>query len=430
MARLMFTTTGGFQAAPEQAIQPPTVVPCNPALQQLALARKVLLLQGPVGPFFDRLTRWLVGNGASVSRVVFHAGDVRDCTACAPIRFEGQADAWPAFFESLLAELQADAVVLFGQSRRHHAAAIERAQELGLPVIVLEEGYLRPAFVTMELGGVNGSSTTLDNYRWEPGAPGLLVHAKKPSSRPEFWEMAGHACRHYWSLHWGGPLSPDYRHHRQTDVWHHSRYWLWSWAQKHLHLAHDHACVRRLADRPYFFVPLQHEGDSQIAHHSPYPEIKAFVADVIESFAVHAPKDCFLVFKTHPHARGGPSYRPFIRQLSAGQGLAERVLHLVEGHTPTLVKNAQGVVLINSTVGVQALLRRKPLAVLGNAVYKRPGLYFEGTLDDFWTDAAPPDAWVARQFVEQLIALTQVPCRIYAKADEPLTWHVQSDEAA
>ena len=35
----------------------------NPALTALLQSHSVLLLQGPVGPFFDRLTHWLKGNG-------------------------------------------------------------------------------------------------------------------------------------------------------------------------------------------------------------------------------------------------------------------------------------------------------------------------------------------------------------------------------
>ena len=424
MARLMFTSTGGCAAAPDQRSTHP--VPCNPALQRLAQARRVLLLQGPVGPFFDRLTRWLVANGASVHRVAFQAGDLGDCRTCTPIRFEGGLEDWPAFFSRLLGELGIDAVVLFGQSRKHHSLAIRQAKQAGVAAIVLEEGYVRPGFLTMELDGVNGLSHTLDVYRWDPDAPGLTVHAQRPARRDDFWKMAGHACRHYWHQYWGAAVSPKYQHHRSTDIWHHSRYWVWSWVHKQVRMAPDAARVRWLPDRPDYFVPLQHEGDSQITHHSPYPEIKAFIHDVLISFAAHGPQDAQLVFKTHPHARGGPSYRRFIRRLARELGIQGRVLYLVEGHTPTLVEHADGVVLINSTVGVQALARRKPLAVLGHAIYKRPGLFYDGALDDFWTEAPPPDDALVGRFLEDLVALTQAPCRVYADADEPLLWKVES----
>ena len=220
-------------------------------------------------------------------------------------------------------------------------------------------------------------------------------------------------------------VSPQYQHHRPTNIWFHSRYWVWSWTYKHLRLAPDTVRARSIKDTPYFFVPLQHEGDSQITHHSPYPEIKAFIREVLESFARCGPDEALLVFKTHPHARGGPSYRRYIEALARTLGIRGRVLLLIEGHTPTLVDNAEGVVLINSTVGLQALRRRKPLAVLGQAVYRRPGLYFDGELDEFWTEAPPPDVEHSSHFLQQLLALTQVPCRVYGDADEPLLWRLE-----
>lgn len=426
MARLMFTSSGVFQAVPQQG-RSLTPVSCNPALQRLAQARHVLLLQGPVGPFFDRLTRWLRANGADVHRVIFQAGDAADCRACEPIPFDGGPADWPAFISSLVEELGVDAVVLFGQSRKHHAEAIRQAHQRGIPAIVLEEGYIRPGFLTMELNGVNGLSGTLDEFTWQTDVPGPTVHVDKPARKDEFWSMARHACRHYWHQYWAAPVSATYQHHRSADIWQHSLYWVRSWIHKHLRLARDAACVRSLKDQPYFFVPLQHEGDSQITHHSPYPEIKAFIHDVIRSFAGHADKDALLVFKTHPHSRGGPSYRGFIEDMARRSGIEKRVMLLVEGHTPTLVDNAQGVILINSTVGVQALVRRKPLAVLGQAVYKREGLYFDASLDEFWTEAAPPDEAQTRHFLTQLIALTQVPCHVYGRDDAPLLWRATPD---
>jgi capsule polysaccharide modification protein KpsS len=57
-------------------------VSANPALTALLQSRSVLLLQGPVEPFFDRLTHWLKGNGVpTVNRVAFSGGDEWDCNA-------------------------------------------------------------------------------------------------------------------------------------------------------------------------------------------------------------------------------------------------------------------------------------------------------------------------------------------------------------
>ena len=427
--RLLFealTDQTGAEAVRPQAAGALTAVPCNPALLALARARHVVLLQGPVGPFFDRLSRWLLARGANVSRVAFQPGDECDSRCVQPLRYKGDLAHWPTWFDALVASLGADTVVLFGQSRRHHALALERARALGLNAVVLEEGYIRPGFITMELDGVNASSITLDRFIWdEPSARTDESALRRPASpAAPFWRMATAACRHYWHLHWRPPFSPEYRHHRPTNVWQHARYWLWSWARKAVRALPDALHARALRDRPYFFVPLQHEGDSQITHHSPYPQNIAFIEHVIRSFAAHAPADALLVFKTHPHARGGPRYEREAKRMARELRLEHRVRHLVEGHTPGLVERARGVIVVNSTVGLQALHRGKPLAVLGQAIYKRPGLHHEGSLDSFWTGGRAADPETARRFLRQLIALTQLPCNVYGAASEPLAWPV------
>jgi capsular polysaccharide export protein len=423
MARLLFSTEEERVAATRQQLE---AVSCNPALLTLAFARSVLLLQGPVGPFFDRLAGWLQRYGKAVHRVAFHPGDVADSRVLTPIPYTGTTAAWRERFEQLLRELRIDAVVLFGQSRPHHQAARAVCALRGIPAVVMEEGYIRPGFATMELDGVNAESSTLDRFVLAPAAPGPVVTTVRPPRVPgQFRRMARHACFHYWQLYWKKPLSADYEHHRATDIWFHTRYWIRSGLRKQLNRVHDQATVQSLAGRPYYFVPLQYDGDTQITHHSQYPRVTTFVEEVIGSFAGHAPADALLVLKTHPHARGGPCDGRRIAALAAANGIDDRVVHLVEGHTPTLVRNARGVVLVNSTVGVQAIARCKPLAVLGDAIYKRPGLHHAGPLETFWTRGSGPDASQAQAFLQQLIGLTQVPCDLYGAANAPLDWTIE-----
>lgn len=297
-------------------------------------------------------------------------------------------------------------------------------------MVVLEEGYVRPGFVTMELGGVNGFSRTMSLYSWQPDAPGMTVQTQKPrSSEHQFRQMAWFACRHYWAMHWGLQASRHYRHHKSTSIWHHSHYWVWSLLKKNLHLPRDNSRVKWLSNQTYFFVPLQHDGDSQIVHHSPFEENTEFIITVLRSFAHHAPLDALLVFRQHPHSRGGRGHGRLIRSLAAELGVGHRVVHLVEGHTPTIVTQARGVVVINSTVGLQALMRHKPLMVLGDALYDRPGLSFQGELHRFWADCPAPDAEQADAFLRSLIALTQAPCNVYGRSDEPLLWTVAEQPA-
>ncbi|WP_167784740.1 capsular biosynthesis protein [Ramlibacter rhizophilus] len=403
----------------------PQCVGANPALLRLMQARRVLLLQGPVGPFFDRLADWLKQRGTDVARVAFNGGDLRDCRSVQPVVFDKGPAQWPHFLEQLLHLWEPDTIVLFGQCRSHHRVARELAGRRRLALIVTEEGYFRPGHLTMELDGVNGLSTTLNRFFWDPAA---VPSVSLPPAGRETWlwqKMALHACAHYLALWRGRKAFPDYEHHRETSVLNYSSYWIGSLAKKYLRALPDHLTTSNLSASSYFFVPLQLESDSQITQHSRFPGIADFVVEVMHSFARHASDHMQLVFKQHPHSRGGPGHAALIRATARELRIAGRVVHLVEGHTPTLVENALGVVVINSTVGLQALARRRPLKVMGEALYNQPGLTFQGDLDSFWFERPAPRARIVAGFLEQLRNLTQVPCHVYGLRDTPLPWPVE-----
>ncbi len=407
----------------------------NPALLQLHRARKVLLLQGPVGPFFDRLTQRLQQGGASVHRVVFQGGDRHDCQAVQPIAYQQSLAQWPAVCRALVEDLGIDCIVLFGQSRKYHQPAMALAKSLGLCLVVLEEGYLRPGFVTMELGGVNGYSQTLDQYVWRPvaGANRAPRHTEvgvaaqgiqADISARHFQKMAWHASKHYIAMWRDRRQFAQYQHHRPTQPLGYAVYWLRSWLRKLLKRGPDRAQQAQLltSTQPYFLVPLQHDGDAQIRHHSPFSENAEFIIQVLLSFSRHASVDARLVFRQHPHARGGPGHGSLIHRLAIELGLGPRVVHMVEGDTPDLAQHSAGVVLINSTVGLQAIERGAPLMVMGDALYKRDGLCFMGPLDEFWRHAKPPRPEAAQRFLAQIKNLTQASASVYALRDEALRW--------
>ena len=117
----------------------------------------MLLLQGPVGPFFKRLAADLRGAGAQVHKVNFNAGDWLFYPRGA-IAYRGTMDEWPAFTEALLKRLRIDVVLLFGDNRPVHRMAHAVATRLGVEIGVFEEGYVRPDYITLERFGVNGFS--------------------------------------------------------------------------------------------------------------------------------------------------------------------------------------------------------------------------------------------------------------------------------
>lgn len=398
-------------------------VALNPALSTLSGSRRVLQLQGPVGPFYDRMVQWLQRCGAQVDRVVFHGGDRADCRSIRPIEFLGSPQSWPGFLHELIASRGIDCVVLFGQSRDYHRIAIEELAQTGIPVVVLEEGYFRPGFVTMELGGVNGYSSTIQRFSWQAAQPGGI---EPDVSQHHFRKMALHACRHYMAMHQARGEFTSYQHHRVTNPYFYAAYWVRSWVRKYRRTGPDLDVQRQLfaGPEPYFFVPLQFDGDAQITQHSRYPENVHFIIEVMRSFATHAPDNARLVFKQHPHARGGLSHSNLIFSLAEELGMSRRVIHLTEGDTPDLAEHAAGVVLINSTVGFQALERNAPLMVMGEAIYKRADLTHNGSLDDFWSNPKRPARSVVESFLLQVKNLTQAPASVYANRDEPLNWPV------
>jgi capsular polysaccharide export protein len=397
-------------------------VDSNPALTALLQSRSVLMLQGPVGPFFDRLALWLKGKGVPlVNRVAFSGGDVWDCKALLPMRFSGALVEWPIYLQNLISTFKVDCIVLFGQARPHHAKAKVFASLLGIKVVVVEEGYFRPHYLTMELGGVNGYSSTLERYSYSfetpPPAPEQSVNAFVQSVR-----MGWYAAVHYAALSWWHSKFPFYQHHKNTSVLQQASYWLRSWAKKAIHHRADTRKLASLESGSYFFVPLQHDLDAQIEFHSAFGKNTDFIEQVMNSFALHAPSHSLLVIKQHPMSRGGKGHGAIVATKAKELGISDRVVFLSEGKAGVLVKKALGVVCINSTVGLIALQQGKPLCLLGEAVYGDFDGVFKGGLDAFWHVRPQVQSLLCLRELVVLQQLTQMPGDLYAPASVPLPW--------
>ena len=131
-------------------------VQANPCLGVLAESRSVLMLQGPVGPFFDRLTVWLKAQGVpEVNRVVFSGGDQWDCQQVPHLVFKGDLADWPAFLQNLLRNYHVDCLVLFGQGRPHHCKAMVLASLLVRKAVFQEVGGLDEANLKVSFNDVD-----------------------------------------------------------------------------------------------------------------------------------------------------------------------------------------------------------------------------------------------------------------------------------
>jgi capsular polysaccharide export protein len=377
--------------------------------------KRILLLQGPVGPFFRRLSHLLHAAGAEVHKVNFNGGDCLFYPSQA-LHWRGPMESWPYHFAALLERLRIDIVLLFGDCRPIHRAARDVAQQLGIKVGAFEEGYVRPNFITFERFGVNGNSQVprqrdfYDALAREPGLP-------ERDLGNTFWWAALWAVLYYTASSLAQMRFPRYQHHRPLalrEVWP----WLRAGGRKLLYKWTERRALRTLTgsrSRKFFLVPLQLSSDSQVSEHSRFASVADFIRHVIASFARHAAQDLMLVIKHHPLDRGYHDYAPLIRQLAQEHRLGARLLYTHDQYLPALFDHMRGAVVINSTVGFSALTHGAPLKTLGVAVYDMEGLTFQGPLDEFWSAAAHfrPDFELLHRFRTYLIHQTQINGSFY-----------------
>ena len=379
--------------------------------------KHILLLQGPLGPFFRRLSRDLVASGAQVSKVNFNGGDWLFYPTGA-IQFKGRMEDWPAFLTGLLAELKIDVILLFGDCRPIHQCVREQAERLGVQLGVFEEGYVRPDHITLEGGGINANSTLPRDKNF------YLTYPVEQSSESlkvghVFWYAALWAVLYYLASSILKPAFPHYRHHRRLAI-REMFPWIRGLWRKCLYRIKERNVQHRLQTEysgRFFLVPLQVYYDSQIRVHSNYPSIESFIHEVVSSFAKNADPDMSLVIKHHPMDRAYRDYAQLWESLSEGYGLQGRLLYVHDLQLPNVFPHARGVIVVNSTVGLSALLHGVPVKVCGRAIYDIPNITYSGRLKDFWREAPfhKPDPTALQGFRSYLIEHTQLNGSVYKR---------------
>jgi capsular polysaccharide export protein len=355
---------------------------------------RIIFLQGPVGGFFRRAQDQLNANGFDAWRICFNAGDRLYSRGEKTMNFSGQPELWRNWFSVLLREHGFDAVVLFGSERLVHRIAIECAEAADIPVLCLEEGYIRPGYVTMEFGGNN----------WRSPIAGLLPPEEFDAPRrdgPKAVPSSGSFSAMAWSAFQyftvrGLISTPGERklfHKHKRTLLSEGFYWFKNYYRKFAHVGRNYRISERLLehhDKRFFIVPLQVHDDTQLGRAANSWNNQKLILKTIVSFARNAPEDMQLVFKIHPMERGHTRDWNFIRQVSALNDVKDRVHVLDGGSLSLLTRHSAGMITINSTSGLSALHHGVPLAVMGQALYRNEELAFcvgRGIdLDRFWTD--------------------------------------------
>ena len=355
-----------------------------------------LFLQGPHGPFFRRLGAALREQGDQVIRVNSCGGDVWDWPLFHTRSFHKKNVYWGAWIADLMDKEEVTDLHVFGDWRPLHREAVLLAKLRGLRVWAYEEGYLRPDYITMESGGVNGLSA-LPQTREDIAS--LAATCPKPPvpkrlGNPQVYKT-WLAIGHYAGTIFMWPFFCHFQTHRPQSASHE----VWGWFLRVLSRSRrkkrsaKELKVAYRSHAPYFLFPLQLDSDSQVRRYSPYSGMKEAIACVLTSFASAAPANTHLIIRNHPLDNGLIDYATFIDSFATACGIRERV-HFVEGAKANrMMDKSQGVVVLNSTIGLSALRQGKPVYCVGTAIYAMEGLalnHDQMPLDDFWQKARAP----------------------------------------
>lgn len=235
---------------------------------------------------------------------------------------------------------------------------------------------------------------------------------------PGFWPMAWQAMRYYRAMAAKRVVYPHYRHHRSSNVYWYIQAWCKSALIKRRARRTECEWVRRIEAGqmpPFFVLPLQVHMDSQVKVHSDFKSVASFLRRVLRSFAVDAPADTCLVIKHHPMDRGFIDYRHFLDKLGRHYDINQRIVYVYDIPLPVLMRHARGMVVINSTSGLSAMIHRLPVKVLGRSNYDMLRLTDQQPLDGFWQQPMPPEPAVFNAFRLYHLHKTQINGSFYGK---------------
>ncbi|NBN78355.1 capsular biosynthesis protein [Microvirga tunisiensis] len=381
--------------------------------------RHILFLQGPLCPLYARMGALMRQAGHRVSRINFCPGDWLHWRSPDALSYRGQPEAFRHFIEDYLRQNAVTDLVLHGDQRIYHKAAIAAAGPLGLQIAVTELGYLRPGYLTLERDGLS----TLSRFPDDPDAIRALA-AEAPEADLEplypgsfaleaipdmiynlFNVFAGFAYPHYQRHTLYNPLV-EYPAHGMR---------LLGKSRRDAAVASEQA-VLFASGAAFFVLPLQLEGDFQLRAHSPYASFAEVIETVIASFAAQAPKASRLVLKSHPLDAGFERWPERTAAIADRHGVRDRVLFFDGGTLGPLFQRAAGVVTLNSTAGLEAMQAGCPVKTLVPAHFDIRGLTHAGPLDGFWTAPQRPDPELLEDYIRAIAAHIQVRGSIHNHA--------------
>jgi capsular polysaccharide export protein len=382
-------------------------------------ARVFLFLQGPSSPLFVEIAKELGAAGCRCIRINLNPGDWMFWHGRGTVNYRGGFAGWRDYVRRRIENDKVTDVILLGEERPYHQVAIEEAQRRGAEVNIVEMGYLRPDWVTIEREGMSSNSRF-------PADSGHILQAAMGLPEPDWTRRFSHSflAEAAYDLLYNLPnaflwfLYPGYRRHALYHPLVEYAGWLRRLPSAGRRAREANAMIEGLiADRTRFFIyPLQLQTDYQLRAHSPFRQQQDAIRQIIRSFATHAAPDMHLVIKLHPLDNGLVDWKRYIDGVCAAHAVSSRVHFIDGGNLEKLIAASRGMVTVNSTAAFSALQAERPVKPLGTAIYDIEGLTDRKPLDLFWGNPTAPSADIRSAFLRLLAASIQVRGSFYSRA--------------
>ncbi len=236
------------------------------------------------------------------------------------------ASIYVVLFKKRLRRQSANLLVVWGGFQLPVAAALAAAREAGIRTLYCENGYL-PKTIVMDPAGINAGNSLM-------GKDASFYRAMEISEdqRRQLFDM-----------------SLVVRPFKKGSA----------------------ASENIVLPEQYVFLPLQVHDDSQILLYSPdfpdMPSVVRFCAAGVAAYNTNTQAPLKLVVKEHPSDHGRVDYTALASEFPD-------VIFTKTLNTQQLIEKSSAVITVNSTVGIEAMLRLKPVITLGQAFYAVSGL--------------------------------------------------------
>lgn len=377
---------------------------------------KVLFLQGPPTAFWRELAAALEGAGHATAKVSLHLGEALYWRRPGAVSYRGTPQDWPAWLEAFCDREGVTDILYFADRLPYHVTAAEIAERRGLRAWAVENGYLRPDWLTLEPFAMGRNS----RFPRDPGELRALAEGQTPPDREArfshaFLREAISDVGYNLAMLAGWPLYPHFDNDRYYPAVIDYLCWApstWRKLKRRRECARvEERCLSGRLD--YTLLAMQLQSDYQIRASSDYTHLSEMLDEVTASLASDAHPARHLVIKSHPLDSGWENWPRVLAEIAGRHGVADRVHWLDGGDLGALLRGAASVVTVNSTVGLHSLRLLVPTLPLGSAVYDLPGLTHQRGLRTLWCDPDPVDPALYTVFETAMAARIQVRGSFY-----------------